>query len=355
MRVNVLLTLALLSLAVHTVKASNDNGLLIGAYYYDGWSGSNSSTELWAEGLPRMVTKKLKFDYPDREPVWGWRDDDVKIMERQIDLAAKNGIDFFAFCWYWSDDNSTFNEEKVKSNPRHKSLELFLKAKNKGKMKFCIMIANHNGAMIQGEENWKRAISYFSECYFKDSQYLLFDNNPVVLYYMPHQAQASLKSMNEEAKKAGYGGLYTMSCGYNLPGYNAQTWYNSFEGSKQSEAHDYSQLTSWVESRWESVSDTVQINPLCSVGWDRRPWESNENTVYYINKKPSLFRTHLMRAVDFVLYRENDHPVIMIYAWNELGEGGYLVPTKGDPRGKYLKQVKKAKKYARKKERAQRN
>ena len=35
----------------------------------------------------------------------------------------------------------------------------------------------------------------------------------------------------------------------------------------------------------------------------------------------------------------------MIYAWNEYGEGGYIAPTKEDRRGRYLKQVKKAKKY----------
>ena len=32
--------------------------------------------------------------------------------------------------------------------------------------------------------------------------------------------------------------------------------------------------------------------------------------------------------------------MMLIYAWNELGEGGYLVPTKGDPKASYLKVVK---------------
>lgn len=36
--------------------------------------------------------------------------------------------------------------------------------------------------------------------------------------------------------------------------------------------------------------------------------------------------------------------MIFIYAWNELGEGGYLVPTQEDPKNKYLKMVKQAKK-----------
>ena len=31
---------------------------------------------------------------------------------------------------------------------------------------------------------------------------------------------------------------------------------------------------------------------------------------------------------------------VLLYAWNEFGEGGYLAPTKGDPEGAYLKAVK---------------
>jgi len=38
--------------------------------------------------------------FSDREPIWGWRDDSLKIVERQIDLAAHHGIAFFAFCWH---------------------------------------------------------------------------------------------------------------------------------------------------------------------------------------------------------------------------------------------------------------
>jgi hypothetical protein len=30
----------------------------------------------------------------------------------------------------------------------------------------------------------------------------------------------------------------------------------------------------------------------------------------------------------------------LVYAWNELGEGGYLVPTKGDPGAAKLKMIK---------------
>ena len=96
-RVFLYISLFLLFFVLQSAKGSD---ILFGAYYYDGWSGLNDSKESWAIGAPRMLTHKLKFFFSEREPIWGWRDDDVKIMERQIDLASKYGVDFVAFCWY---------------------------------------------------------------------------------------------------------------------------------------------------------------------------------------------------------------------------------------------------------------
>src|SRR5690606_38651836 len=80
----------------------------IGAYYFDGWAGrnihANDPNEPWAKNAPSHLTRRMLKEFPQREPVWGWRDDSLAIMERQIDLAADNGIDFFLFCWYWRDN-----------------------------------------------------------------------------------------------------------------------------------------------------------------------------------------------------------------------------------------------------------
>ena len=61
---------------------------------------------------------------------------------------------------------------------------------------------------------------------------------------------------------------------------------------------------------------------------------------YYPDRTPEQFKSFLTDAVTWM----DQHPTqttkeryVLIYAWNELGEGGYLVPTKGDPGASYLK------------------
>ena len=329
-KLTLVMLMAMLAICIN-VNAQN---LQIGAYYFDGWATDKSSA----------FTDELLTQFPEREPIWGWRDDDIKIMERQIDIASENGVDFFAFCWYWADDLGTFNEKAVKAKPAHTSLDLFMKAKNKHKMKFCLLIANHDGARIQGEENWRKAVDYFAEAYFTDPQYLNIDSKPVLVYFIPKDAHPHINAMQEEARIKGYAGLYNMSCGYNLSGFDALTWYNSFDGINKSKGYPYGDLCLRMERMWGSLPEGNNVAPLCMAGWDKRPWEVNENSAYYVWRSPERFRKQLYRAVDCVHKQKNK--IILIYAWNEYGEGGYIAPTKGDRKGRFLKQVKKAKEYA---------
>lgn len=105
----------------------------IGVYYFDGWSGKNrfadDPNEPWAKNAPTHLTRRFVEEFSDREPVWGWRNDELEIMERQIDLAADNGVDFFLFCWYWKDNKGPINVKAIENDHHHTSLELFMKAK----------------------------------------------------------------------------------------------------------------------------------------------------------------------------------------------------------------------------------
>ena len=121
----------------------------VGAYYFDGWAGNSDrwlDDPAWTKlHPPTHLTKRMIEEFADREPIWGWRDDKLEIMERQIDLAADNGIAFFAFCWYWNND-----AKKLAEDPKHVGLNLFLKARNNHRLKFCLLVANHQGYLIPG-------------------------------------------------------------------------------------------------------------------------------------------------------------------------------------------------------------
>ena len=100
---------------------------MVGTYYFDGWSGGTNEIH---------ITKLLTTEYADRKPVWGWKDDTVEIMQKQIDYCADHDIAFWAFDWYYP-------EEKTKTTPLNNALDLYLKAPNCQRLKFCLLVANH--------------------------------------------------------------------------------------------------------------------------------------------------------------------------------------------------------------------
>lgn len=335
-----------------SIIAIAQDSIKIGAYYFDGWSGNKPGQEEWAlrAKAPTGLTYKLMTEYGSREPLWGWRNDDVRIMERQIDLAAANGIDFFVFCWYWGrDGKGNVSEEQVNALPNHTSMRLFMQAKNKHKMKFAVLVVDHSGEEVKKQESWNSLISFLSKNYFSDSQYLRFGSKPYVCFFQG-SANSYLDGMRATARKCGLDGLVMGACNFHSVDsrFDVTTFYNeTIETGTKGEAKPYIDLIERTEYYWPY--QPINSIPSCIVGWDKRPWFENENFIYYDRKTPKLFYRFLKDAVDFTYDRKPEYPAIMIYAWNELGEGGYLVPTKGDRRAKYLKQVKKIKNYEKKK------
>ena len=150
---------ALLFLIISLQLFAKDN-IQIGAYYFDGWSGHSYSKEAWAKNAPTNMSYKLLTQYSNRKPIWGWRDDNQTIMDEQIQLASKNGINFFSFCWYWSKDEGNIDSSQIINNPLNTGIRLFRKSKIKKEMKFSLLIANHQGFNIKTKENWIQALTY---------------------------------------------------------------------------------------------------------------------------------------------------------------------------------------------------
>jgi len=321
----------------------------VGAYYFDGWAGKS---ERWKDdpawtalNPPTHLTKRMIEAFADRKPIWGWRDDSLAIMERQIDLAADNGIAFFAFCWYWNKD-----PQKVEQDPKHTGLQLFLKAKNNHRLKFCLLVANHQGFLFQGADEWQKATEGWLP-YLKHPQHLTVAGKPLVIIFNSGNGdQDGLARVQDSARKAGLPGVAIAGCGGGdaKRGFTHTTHYNIVPGyASGSEAHKFAELVQAHQRAWRGSPEQPYM-PTLSVGWDKRPWEGDRGLGqkpgwYFPDRTPDQLAAGLESAIAW-MDRNPDQTtaerIVLLYAWNEFGEGGYLAPTKGDPEGAYLKAVK---------------
>ena len=321
----------------------------VGAYYFDGWAGANrlkgDPGEPWAATAPTHLTRRMLEEFPQREPLWGWRDDSLQVMERQIDLAADHGISFFAFCWYFHP-----TKREIEQDPKHTGLKLFLQARNNHRMRFCLLVANHQGFLLEGVEDWKKAAEHWMP-YFTHKQHMTVGGRPLVIIFNPQNGnKEGFEHLQAAAKEAGLPGLAIAACGNGNPqlGYTHRTHYNVIPGyASGSQARKYAELVEAHKRVWHGSRQQPFI-PEITAGWDKRPWEGPRGLGqaqgwYYPDRSPEQFAGFLRAALQWM----DKHPeqttnerVVLVYAWNEYGEGGYIAPTRGDPGGRYLKAVR---------------
>ena len=335
----------------------------LGAYYFAGWSGKSpyddgAPEHAWAKGMPTHFTKKLATEFAGRTPVWGWREDSPEITARQIDLAADHGIAFFAYCWYFKDSEGLLNVEKIEQNPLHEPMKMFMAAKNNTRMEFCLLVDNTpNRAGIVGEA-WKQASDYWIKNYFRHPRYLRMDGKPIIMFFVPQGVEkAGLDYLQEAARKAGFPGVLVAGCSGGKPedGIALKAFYNvkpngTWKGN--SEEHTYQELVEANVRSWRGTAGQPII-PVVTQGWDRRPWEAKNGeglgkgapvSWYFTGGTPAAFESQIERMAQWMDAHPDqvtqDH-LAMVYAWNEIGEGGWLVPCREDPDGAYLKAIRR--------------
>lgn len=328
-----------------------------GAYYFDGWTGKTDQIHL---------PPRLREEFADREPVWGWYDDSLPIVEQQIDCAADHGLAFFAFDWYWPEDAD-------KRTPLNTGLDLYRQAKNKQRLQFCLLVANHAGFRI-GPADWEAVTDVWVRL-FREPTHLKVGGKPLLIFFSPrelHQAfgsstavKGAFDQLDAKARAAGLEGVYIAACATPGPihdwndlaelkaeGYSCFTGY-TYAGHPvkgPDKIQPFSRLIEGHEEIWNRFAATSPLPycPVVTTGWDKRPWEDpaklETHAVYYPDRTPTQVSDFVARAIkwlDLHPDKTTKERVLLLYAWNENGEGGYLTPTKalGDT---YLKAVSKA-------------
>jgi hypothetical protein len=78
--------------------------------------------------------------------------------------------------------------------------------------------------------------------------------------------------------------------------------------------------------------------PVVVAGWDPRPWgETIGGSMFWFERSPETFKANVGAALKWLNAnpglqpdRGREAPLLLIQAWNEIGEGAYIVPTRED-------------------------
>jgi hypothetical protein len=121
--------------------------------------------------------------------------------------------------------------------------------------------------------------------------------------------------------------------------YDAVTQY-AYPGAPgvRSGERSYRQLMASAEQSWDRFAEASPIPyiPDVMAGWDPRPWnERVDGRLFWYRRTPSRFEQFVRDSLRWsaanpgAVVRGERRPLVLIEAWNELGEGSYIVPTVG--------------------------
>ena len=369
--------LGLLVLSHTTFAQKKDNNQYdIAAIVWPSYHPDDRAKIFWPDGIGEwqtVISNKPKFEGHEqpRYPLWGYVNEaDRYVAEMEIEAATDHGVNVFIFDWYWY-DGMPFLEGHLNDG--------FLKAKNKDKMKFYLMWANHDvgrrwdkrgaddsftrkdksliwNAEVDRDE-FEKICHRFIEKYFSQPNYYTIDDKPVFMIYSLNDLINGLGGVNEtidalnwfkeEVKRAGYKGLelqYSMRLDGQRDiivndkavgeekqlieklGFNSLTHYVYAHMTEID--RDYKEVLADAEKIWNWVSDnyTATYYPQVSVGWDASPRAHNFVGGITKNSNPKNFEAALRKAKDFVDKRPYQVPLITINSWNEWTETSYIMP-----------------------------
>jgi hypothetical protein len=318
----------------------------VGAYYFDGWSGP--LTNFHFLGLPLGP-------YQDREPLSGWQDSSTCAVEQQLAWAHNFGIDFFVFDWYF---NARANDPSANLNS---ALQITHALPDRHGMQYAILYVDHPPFAV-GPEGWTSAVNEWIS-YMTDPDYLRVNGKPLLVVYdmvamreafgSPAAVATAFHQLRAAAAAQGLPGVYVaggLFAGYDpsrqdgsfadlsmavAEGYDAVTLY-AYSVSGVGGAQPFSILSDAGKWVWAQAArrSPLPFIPVAMAGADGRPW--NQARVWF-NRTPQDVAGLVGDAIAWAnsnprLRPEPPQtpPIVLIEAWNELGEGSYLVPTVGD-------------------------
>jgi hypothetical protein len=355
----ILIAVASLALLVLTPGGATSAGpapsALVGAYYFDGWSGPLSNFHF--NGLVRPGPNG---QFPARRPLSGWSDNSPDAMKAQLRWAHADGIGFFLFDWYRQNIDPLLNVAH----------DNYLKLSDHNGVGYALLYVNQDPFGFSAAE-WPAAVNNWVTQDFSHPDYVRIDGKPLLvildttLFRQQMGGSAgvnqAIDALQQAAKQHGLPGVFVVGdrdtdygniqcfpvCdttdggpnGLMTEHYDALSEYNyALVIPPIKGARPYNDVVAGEEQAWSTIAQKSPFPYIPSVmtGWDPRPWDEEffGTTLEWFTRTPDGVGGFLHDAIDWVgahppmqVEPAPAPPVVLVEAWNELGEGATVVPT----------------------------
>lgn len=254
------------------------------------------------------------------------------VMDAEIAYAHAAGVDFFCFNHYITE--------------LRQSLVLYLASPRKGDINFCLQMGSLSPErvadavhLISTESTYQkvaggRPLVFFQPWHFAEET--------------PPPSKADVNRFRAQLMKRGVQNPYIVVQNPSARGaagdaekYGADAISSYMMGTERGRAGEdqpFSSLARNAEQDWDDYARTgKKVIPTVMTGWDLRPDPSHAGERYWAQATPQEIATHLRHAVAWSAANScaAEANTIQIYAWNEIVEGGWLLPsnTAFDPVG----------------------
>ena len=329
---------------------------IVAAHYYAAWKKGAAGVHEGFDDLAEI--------YPDRTPLMGYYDEEnPEVCDWEIKWAVEHGINCFIYCWYRKPENMGKPITVSDLRCSHGIHEALFNAKFKKYIKFAIMFeASPRWCGTDEKDMLENLMPFWMENYFKENNYLIIDNKPVVFVYQQERLEneffknvevqrRTFDACREYAKQFGFDGIVFAVCDtkatkekheeYIKRGYDFRFGYNSAYDSPYdfySDEEDIVNKQCEIFEKNLSHEKTQFIpTPSCfqdptprfterwnSLGYKFREWSN----IWYLS--PEMFKKLLnkMKKISDELPKNAwARKIIMIDNWNEWDEGHFVAPS----------------------------
>ena len=277
-----------------------------------------------------------------------FRSDTQEVMDREIAYAKAGGLDFWAFDYYHPQAWPTADKHNY-------GLKLYLASKHKSDIHFSLIVfplGKHLGPPKEWPQTTASLIKFFKEPTYQK----VLGGRPLLFFYSLDQmvktfgseaaARSALMTLRAESVKQGAGDPYFVAQVWSGPegagyvdkfGFDAIGAYAYTEGGKKEAGFPYADLARATRKFREDCKATgKKVVPLVSVGWDNRPLRGRKDLYmpppygpWYEQATPKEIEEETRVAIQWCRVNPAiaESNTILIYAWNETEEGGWLHPT----------------------------